>query len=807
MVEKKFGLIIGNNYPEWDKDKQLKFAVDDAIKVQEILKNNYENYICNFDEVILLTDKTKSIVSAEIETLFNKTHENDLVFIYFSGHGKTDSKNNLRLFLDDTNEKNLISTSLSFDFINECRENSHALKASVIVVLDCCYSAAAGVRNTDINEALASCSSTGMVILTSTGSTGSRTAREDENLGHGIFTYYLIEGIEKGYADRDKDGLISIDDLYDYAFIKTIDKTRNSCQQSPQKKGSMEGTVFIGINSMKIKEREYELRKKKLLDEFGDQLPSNILSECQATLRKYYKTPSILEKDDKIIYGYIDSLLENDLLPEKRSDSIENCIEVVQHLRIDGNTFTGTNSPKIGEKEYELKKKKLLDEFGDQLPSYILRECHATLRKYYKNPSVLGKEDKILLAHIESLLKDNLLPEKQDEAIENCIEAIKYQKKKEKQEKKQQEEFLRQREEDKKNIYVNTQKKEMPPKKPRSYLGKNLHLLGLVLVVLILVVAISMASNIIGNLASNRAVLEPMHPVANFSVTSTSGNAPFTVTFTDNSINSIYKWWNFGDGTGTGSSANTINHTYFNAGKYKVYLKVTNAVGNNTSEPTCITVNKTFYTFDPNNGNDSKSLWGVPLSSLPSYKTYHLPAKEGYIVVQNQYDFIDETTSNYLYPDPTDGNGFYISTLSPDRGHWSWSGSYTPDEEESTEGLIQGSQDHVSNKSMPSGKGAKVRIYSPYTRMTVIAVIGDNGPAPWTGCQFGASNKVFKALGLPDSYNGSSKENPNPGHGSNMSDPTKYPVVKYADNPYWVEVSWADQSLPAGPLTSSNKSR
>lgn len=305
--------------------------------------------------------------------------------------------------------------------------------------------------------------------------------------------------------------------------------------------------------------------------------------------------------------------------------------------------------------------------------------------------------------------------------------------------------------------------------------------------------------------------IEPQKLVAKFSAIPTSGYAPLTVQFTDLSTgNPLYKWWNFGDVTGTGSDINPINHTYFKAGKYKVYLQVSKLVGDNTSEYKYITVNETFYKFDSNNGNDGKSPWGIPLSSLPSYETYHLPAEEGYIVVQNQYDFIDETTSNYSDSDPTDGNGFYISILSPDKGNWNWNGSYTLDEEDTTKGLIPGSQDNVGTigkdgeKNMPSGRGMKVRIYSPYTKVTVIAVVGDNGPTPWTGCQFGASNKVFKALGLPDSYNGFSKENPNPGYSSNTSDPTKYPVIKYADNPYWVEVSWADQSLPTGLLTSSN---
>jgi PKD repeat protein/uncharacterized caspase-like protein len=626
MVGRRLALVIGNNYP--NSSRELKFAVADAKKIKEVLENKD---ICMFDEVFYLEDRPSKEAYSAVEEILQTANE-DLVFIYFSGHGEKDFEDNLCLVFNDTEKDKLLSTSLTFDFISKCVR--YPTRKSVVIVLDCCFSGLAGIRDGNINvtENIKKLSGLGTVVLTSTGSTGYTKAKEDEKLGHGIFTYYLIEGLEKGHADKDLNGLISIDELYYYASKKT----KENSSQSPAMNGRIEGSIFIGMNPNKVTD-DYELNKKKLHVVFDD--------------------------------------------------------------------------------PYEAKK---------------------TLSQF---------------SNMNRLLK-----------------------------------------------------------KLENHLGKSPHITGLVLIVMILVVTLSMASNIIEPLASNRTVSEPMRPFANFSVTPTSGNAPLEVTFTDNSTNPLYKsplykWWNFGDGTGTGSSANTINHTYFNAGKYKVYLKVTNAVGNNTSEPMCITVNKNFYTFDPNNGDDGKSLWGISISSLPSYKTYHLPAKEGYIVVQNQYDFIDETTSNYLYPDPTDGNGFYISTLSPDKGHWSWSGSYTPYEEDSTKGLIPGSQDHVSNKSMPSGKGSKVRIYSPYTKMNVIAVVGESGPAPRTGCQFGASNKVFKALGLPDSYNGSSKENPNPGYGSNTSDPAKYPVIKYADTPYWVEVTWADQSLPAGPLTSSNRSR
>jgi PGF-pre-PGF domain-containing protein len=72
-------------------------------------------------------------------------------------------------------------------------------------------------------------------------------------------------------------------------------------------------------------------------------------------------------------------------------------------------------------------------------------------------------------------------------------------------------------------------------------------------------------------------------PVAAFSASAVSGNAPLTVTFTDTSTGSPTSWiWDFGDGT----TYNIQNppHIYTQAGNYTVKLTVSNAFGTNTLE-------------------------------------------------------------------------------------------------------------------------------------------------------------------------------------------------------------------------------
>ncbi len=70
-------------------------------------------------------------------------------------------------------------------------------------------------------------------------------------------------------------------------------------------------------------------------------------------------------------------------------------------------------------------------------------------------------------------------------------------------------------------------------------------------------------------------------PVADFTGSPTSGDAPLTVSFTDQSTNNPTSWsWDFGDG-GT-STAQNPSHTYNNAGTYTVKLTATNDCGSNT---------------------------------------------------------------------------------------------------------------------------------------------------------------------------------------------------------------------------------
>jgi PKD repeat protein len=73
-------------------------------------------------------------------------------------------------------------------------------------------------------------------------------------------------------------------------------------------------------------------------------------------------------------------------------------------------------------------------------------------------------------------------------------------------------------------------------------------------------------------------------PIASFSADPASGGIPLSVTFTDASTRTITnRYWDFGDGAVTNTTATTLTHTYTSTGTYSVALVVSGPGGTDTA--------------------------------------------------------------------------------------------------------------------------------------------------------------------------------------------------------------------------------
>jgi uncharacterized caspase-like protein len=91
-----------------------------------------------------------------------------------------------------------------------------------VIILDCCFSGAIAqgltVKDDGTVNLQEQLGGKGRAILTS--STSTQYSFEQAGSDLSIYTRYLVEGMEKGAADRDGDGWISIDELHEYASDK-----------------------------------------------------------------------------------------------------------------------------------------------------------------------------------------------------------------------------------------------------------------------------------------------------------------------------------------------------------------------------------------------------------------------------------------------------------------------------------------------------------------------------------------------------------------------------------------------------------
>ena len=81
----------------------------------------------------------------------------------------------------------------------------------------------------------------GRVILSA--ATGNQVAKEDPKLGHGVFTYYLLEAL-RGKGDVDGDGYVTVDEAY--AYVARVVPRATGQTQTPVKKGETVGQVYLG---------------------------------------------------------------------------------------------------------------------------------------------------------------------------------------------------------------------------------------------------------------------------------------------------------------------------------------------------------------------------------------------------------------------------------------------------------------------------------------------------------------------------------------------------------------------------------
>jgi len=224
----RYAIICGVS--DYESIMDLELTDDDAVAMDSILKDLYWTQVT----LLLNQEASRAGIRDTIQFLQATVDSDDIVLLYFAGHGtygddlspmdEVDGFDEYICPWDDTPDP---TTSIRDDELEAWLD---ALPCRKIVILDTCFSGGfirenemttrtmPGRPKADLEGSVdRDLAKPGYIILASC--EYDEYAYESTSLGHGIFTYFLLQGMASAPfpADTDGDHMISAEEGYFYA--------------------------------------------------------------------------------------------------------------------------------------------------------------------------------------------------------------------------------------------------------------------------------------------------------------------------------------------------------------------------------------------------------------------------------------------------------------------------------------------------------------------------------------------------------------------------------------------------------------
>ncbi len=224
-------VVVGINIYKNTK-YNLNYALEDADAFKIALENGAKGMFTKVNtHFINDAAASKAGIVAALEQVKTNARPEDVFVFYFAGHGVVNDKKEFYLVPADViqlygNDESLAQKGLSAMNLQQFSKDIKAQKQ--LYILDACQSAGAveqivSARGAAEEKAIAQLArSTGTHWLTASGS--SQFASEFAQLGHGAFTYCLLEGLKGGADNGDKN--LTIKELDAFLQIRVPEVTQ-----------------------------------------------------------------------------------------------------------------------------------------------------------------------------------------------------------------------------------------------------------------------------------------------------------------------------------------------------------------------------------------------------------------------------------------------------------------------------------------------------------------------------------------------------------------------------------------------------
>ncbi|WP_053849391.1 caspase family protein [Streptomyces sp. NRRL B-24085] len=244
-MSRRLALLVATYEHDDPGLSRLTAPAHDAEALADVLR---DPAVAGFD-VTLLVNEPHYRVGEAVGDLFDNRRSDDLVLLYFTGHGLKDEDGRLYLAMRNTRRGSLLFTSLAAEQVDQAMSGSESRRK--VLILDCCYSGAfpaARLTKSDPQiHTLERFQGRGRTVLTA--SDAMQYSYEGDRLSgsavQSVFTRHLVTGLREGTADLDGDGDITLDELYRYVHDRVVDEMP---QQRPKRLDDVEGRIVIARN-------------------------------------------------------------------------------------------------------------------------------------------------------------------------------------------------------------------------------------------------------------------------------------------------------------------------------------------------------------------------------------------------------------------------------------------------------------------------------------------------------------------------------------------------------------------------------
>ena len=220
---RRFAVVVGSDAFDDARFTPLRYAEADARAMAAALSS--------FDDVRLLVgaDTTRaSILAAIAEVQAKARGPRDTVLVYVSTHGSLGraAGEHLGRYLiaRDTRLDLVADTGISVDRLVESMAAMPS-RRQVLILAACHSGRGKSLLPRDVADKLArekaapALEEVSEAAIVLAAAAFGETAREDDRLGHDVYTHYLLEALERG--DRDGDGAVTVSEAHDYARERT----------------------------------------------------------------------------------------------------------------------------------------------------------------------------------------------------------------------------------------------------------------------------------------------------------------------------------------------------------------------------------------------------------------------------------------------------------------------------------------------------------------------------------------------------------------------------------------------------------